>query len=151
MSKADLRVEFAGRIVFVGFGSIGQGVLPLILRHVGISADRITIVTAEDKGRGEAEHYGVRFVKAALTRENHRQTLEPLLGAGDFLLNLSVDVSSIALIRLAQERGALYLDTCIEPWAGGYVDRSLPSKRAPTTPCASRRWRCAARRRRPRC
>ena len=119
MSKADLRVEFAGRIVFVGFGSIGQGVLPLILRHVGISADRITIVTAEDKGRGEAEHYGVRFVKAALTRENHRQTLEPLLGAGDFLLNLSVDVSSIALIRLAQERGALYLDTCIEPWAGG--------------------------------
>jgi homospermidine synthase len=126
MSKADLRVEFAGRIVFVGFGSIGQGVLPLILRHVGISADRITIVTAEDKGRGEAEHYGVRFVKAALTRENHRQTLEPLLGAGDFLLNLSVDVSSIALIRLAQERGALYLDTCIEPWAGGYVDRSLP-------------------------
>ena len=126
MSKADLRVEFAGRIVFVGFGSIGQGVLPLILRHVGISADRITIVTAEDKGRGEAEHYGVRFVKAALTRENQRQTLEPLLGAGDFLLNLSVDVSSIALIRLAQERGALYLDTCIEPWAGGYVDRSLP-------------------------
>jgi hypothetical protein len=145
MSKADLRVEFAGRIVFVGFGSIGQGVLPLILRHVGISADRITIVTAEDKGRGEAEHYGVRFVKAALTRENHRQTLEPLLGAGDFLLNLSVDVSSIALIRLAQERGALYLDTCIEPWAGGYVDRSLPVEARTNYAMRSRRWRCAQR------
>jgi homospermidine synthase len=33
-----------------------------------------------------------------------------------------VDVSSIALVRLARERGALYLDTCIEPWAGGYFD-----------------------------
>jgi homospermidine synthase len=33
-----------------------------------------------------------------------------------------VDVSSAALIELARERGALYLDTCIEPWAGGYVD-----------------------------
>jgi homospermidine synthase len=48
--------------------------------------------------------------------------LEPLVGAGDFLLNLSVDVSSVALVELARERGALYLDTCIEPWAGGYTD-----------------------------
>jgi homospermidine synthase len=44
------------------------------------------------------------------------------LSEGDFLLNLSVDVSSTALIALCQQRGALYLDTCIESWAGGYID-----------------------------
>ena len=49
-----IHVEFPGRILFVGFGSIGQGVLPLILRHIGIAPDRITIVTAEDKGSEEA-------------------------------------------------------------------------------------------------
>ena len=64
----------------------------------------------------------MKFVKTALTRENYRSVLEPLLDAGDFLLNLSVDVSSVALVQLARERGALYLDTCIEPWAGGYTD-----------------------------
>lgn len=122
MSNHEVHVNFAGRIVFVGFGSIGQGVLPLILRHIGTSADRITIVTAEDAGRAEAEQYGVKFVKTALTRDNYRRTLGALLGAGDFLLNLSVDVSSVALIEFARERGALYLDTCIEPWAGGYTD-----------------------------
>ena len=125
MSNHEVHVKFAGKIVFVGFGSIGQGILPLILRHIGTSADRITIVTAEDAGKPEAEHFGVKFVKSALTRDNYRQTLLPLLGAGDFLLNLSVDVSSTALILLARERGALYLDTCIEPWAGGYVDPKL--------------------------
>src|SRR5580658_3797507 len=125
MSSHEVHVKFAGKIVMVGFGSIGQGVLPLILRHIGTSADRITIVTAEDAGKAEAEHFGVKFVKSALTRDNYRQTLLPLLGAGDFLLNLSVDVSSTALILLARERGALYLDTCIEPWAGGYVDPKL--------------------------
>jgi homospermidine synthase len=41
-------------------------------------------------------------------------------------LNLSVDVSSVALIQFAREHGALYLDTCIEPWAGGYTDPSMP-------------------------
>jgi homospermidine synthase len=125
MSEHEVHVRFPGKIVFVGFGSIGQGVLPLILRHIGTSSDRITIVTAEDRGRAEAEEFGVTFVKSALTRANFRQVLEPLLGAGDFLLNLSVDVSSMDLILLARERGALYLDTCIEPWAGGYVDPTL--------------------------
>ena len=125
MSKHEVHVKFAGKIVFVGFGSIGQGVLPLILRHIGISTNDITIVTAEDAGRTEAGQFGVKFVKTALTRDNYRQTLEPMLAAGDFLLNLSVDVSSTALMLLARERGALYLDTCIEPWAGGYVDPKL--------------------------
>jgi homospermidine synthase len=122
MSEHEVHVRFAGRIILVGFGSIGQGVLPLILRHIGTSADRITILSAEHKGAAEAQHYGVKFVQAALTRDNYRELLLPLVGAGDFLLNLSVDVSSTALIELARERGALYLDTCIEPWAGAYVD-----------------------------
>ncbi|HEX3913902.1 MAG TPA: saccharopine dehydrogenase C-terminal domain-containing protein [Steroidobacteraceae bacterium] len=126
MSKHEVHVKFAGRIVMIGFGSIGQGVLPLILRHIGTSSDRITIVTAEDKGATEAREFGVTFVKTALTPENHRRVLEPLLGTGDFLLNLSVDVSSAALLQLARERGALYLDTCIEPWAGGYTDPDMP-------------------------
>ena len=69
MSNHEVHVKFAGKIVFVGFGSIGQGVLPLILRHIGTSPDRITIVTAENSGRTEAEQFGVKFVKTALTRE----------------------------------------------------------------------------------
>jgi homospermidine synthase len=126
MNRHEVHVKFAGRIVMVGFGSIGQGILPLILRHIGTSSDRITIVTAEDKGNTEAQEFGVKFVKTALTPGNYRKVLEPLIGAGDFLLNLSVDVSSVALIQFAREHGALYLDTCIEPWAGGYTDPSTP-------------------------
>ena len=64
---------------------------------------------------------------SALTRENFRRTLDPLLGRGDFLLNVSVDVSSIALIRYCWEKGAMYLDTCIEPWPGGYTDPTIPA------------------------
>jgi homospermidine synthase len=32
-------VAFNGRLVMLGFGSIGQGVLPLILRHIDIPVD----------------------------------------------------------------------------------------------------------------
>jgi homospermidine synthase len=118
-------VSFTGRVVMVGFGSIGQGVLPLILRHVDLPRENVVIVTAEERGREVAAEFGVDFRVAPLTRETYRAVLQPLLRAGDFLLNLSVDVSSVALIELAHETGALYLDTCIEPWAGGYTDPSL--------------------------
>src|SRR5258705_3662533 len=131
MSSPQHHVKFAGRLVIVGFGSIGQGVLPLLLRHVDMTEERITIVTAEPRGAEIAKEYGVRFVVAPLTRENYRAALAPLLGPGDFLLNLSVEVSSLSLIKLAREIGALYLDTCIEPWPGGYTHPTLsPSLRS---------------------
>jgi homospermidine synthase len=124
-----VHVDFPARILFVGFGSIGQGVLPLVLRHIGIAAERITIVTADDRGREEAEKYGIKLVKEPLTRENYRRVLNPLLGRGDFLVNVSVEVSSLALIKLCWEKGAMYLDTCIEPWPGGYTDPTVPAAR----------------------
>ena len=124
-------VTFSGRLVMLGFGSIGQGVLPLILRHIDMPREHIAILTADDRGADVADEYGVSRLVAPLTRANFRDLLTPLLGEGDFLLNLSVDVSSVALIALAQELGALYLDTCIEPWAGGYTDPTLtPSQRS---------------------
>ncbi|HXB17939.1 MAG TPA: saccharopine dehydrogenase C-terminal domain-containing protein [Steroidobacteraceae bacterium] len=128
-NEHKIHVEFPGRILFVGFGSVGQGVLPLILRHIGIAPERITIVTAEDKGNEEAAKYGVKFIKERLTRETFRRVLNPLLGRGDFLINVSVEVSSVALIKLCWEKGAMYIDTCIEPWPGGYTDPTVPVAR----------------------
>ncbi|KYO54335.1 MAG: homospermidine synthase [Tistrella sp.] len=120
-----------GRLLMLGFGSIGQGVLPLILRHIDITPDRITIISPDDAGKAVAEEYGVTFLKMALTRENYAAELEQRLGQGDFLCNVSVEVSSVALIRKCRELGALYVDTCVEPWPGGYTDPDLsPSQRS---------------------
>ena len=130
--QTDIKhARFAGRLVMVGFGSVGQAMLPILLRHIEIAPAQISIVTADEDGRDIAREFGVDFSVHCLTEADHLAVLEPLLNAGDFLLNLSVDVSSAALIRLCWRRGALYLDTCIEPWAGGYADASLsPSQRS---------------------
>lgn len=126
MSEHKRHVRFDGRLLMVGFGSIGQGVLPLILRHIDVSPGRISIISAHETDAAVAAEYNIPFEVNPLTRENYKRILAGRLGAGDFLLNLSVDVSSIALIQHCWEVGALYLDTCIEPWAGGYVDPNVP-------------------------
>ena len=124
-------VKYAGRIVMIGFGSIGQGVLALIQRHIDMPRQNVVIITAEERGREVAAEMGVEFRINPITRENWRQILDPMLKPGDFLLNLSVYVESVTLIKLAHDKGAFYLDTCIEPWVGGYTDpRLTPSQRS---------------------
>jgi homospermidine synthase len=125
LREGTRQVAFAGEIVMIGCGSIGQAVLPLLLGELGLDPDRLTVVTADQRGRNVADALGVRFDAVALTSENVRDEVGRRLGPGDFLLNLSVEVSSLELLQLANERGALYLDTGIEPWPGGYTDPSL--------------------------
>src|SRR5688572_15627941 len=118
------KTPFSGRLLLLGFGSIGQGVLPLLLKHIDLTPDRIQIVTAADGGKQVAAEYGVPFHVQALTPANYLGILDRYLKPGDFLLNLSVDVSSLDLIAYCADKSIGYLDTCIEPWPGGYTDPS---------------------------
>ena len=116
--------NFTGKIIFIGFGSIAKGVLPLFLRHLPLTPDRIRIIAADPDNEEIASRYNIPYHQIRLTESNYRPVLEPLLEKGDFLINLSVFVSSIALIELCREKEVLYIDTSIEPWEGGYTDTS---------------------------
>ncbi len=114
-----------GRLVILGFGSIGQAALPLLLRHFDLEPQQVTIVSRGPDKSGIAEKYGVAYQSTPLQSGNVESILDPLLQDGGFLLNLSVDVSSLDLIRYCWQRGILYLDTCTEPWKGFYEDQQL--------------------------
>ena len=109
-------------IVIVGFGNIGQAVIPLLrteFRGAAITA----IDCCVDAHRVEiARECGIELVSHEIRADNYAAILGPLLAAGDLLLNLAPSVSSCALLQLAQSRGAIYLDTGVEPWAYRYRD-----------------------------
>jgi homospermidine synthase len=113
---------FRGRLVITGFGSIGQAALPLLLRHIEMRPDQVLVINAHADDAPLAEALGVQHLTAPLREDNFRRVLGPHLDKGDFLLNLSVEVSSTALMQHCREVGALYLDTCTEPWPGRYAD-----------------------------
>ena len=118
---------FAGPIVMIGFGSIGRGVLPLLERHIGFDRSKFVVIAPDDSDRRLLDERKLKFMHTALTRENYRQVLAPLLTAGPgrgMIVNLSVDTSSVELMELAQKMDAFYIDTVVEPWPGLYTDRS---------------------------
>lgn len=120
------KARFPGRLLMIGCGAIGQGMVPMILRHTDMTPERITIITADEVGRTVAEEHGIEFVVHALTPENHKSYLKKHLAKGDFLLNLTVDVASGDLVVVCQEIGALYVDTSAEQWPGFSSDPSVP-------------------------
>ena len=150
MTNWPVHGTIAGPIVMIGFGSIGKGTLPLIERHFNFDRSRVVVIDPDDRDRALLDERGVRYVQAAVTKENYRELLTPLLtnGAGQgFCVNLSVDTSSVALMELARELGVLYIDTVVEPWTGFYFDTSLgPDERSNY---ALRETMLAARRRNP--
>ena len=120
------QIDFAGRVIMIGCGSIGQGVLPIIGRHLFLEGDeRLLVLSADEQGRGLARQCGARFEHAHLTPANHRRILGRHIKAGDLVLNLSVSVSSLDLIRFCAEQKVLYVDTSIEPWPGVYDNPML--------------------------
>ena len=128
MSDWPIHARITGPIVMIGFGSIGKGTLPLIERHFDFDAHRFVVIDPDDSDRALLDERGIRFEQIAITRDNYRDVLTPLLTQGDgqgFCVNLSVDTSSLDIMRLARELGCLYVDTVTEPWPGFYFDASL--------------------------
>lgn len=122
MTDHPLHGRIDGPLVMIGFGSIGRGTLPLIERHIAFDRARLTVIDpAPEAGAALAER-GVRHLALALTPGNFRQVLTDLFPDGGVLVNLSVDVDSVAVMELCQELGVLYVDTVVEPWPGFYFD-----------------------------
>ncbi|MEO4041518.1 homospermidine synthase [Hoeflea sp. CAU 1731] len=130
MSEVDYPVyaEITGPIVMIGFGSIGRGTLPLIERHFKFEKSRMVVVDPSDADAGLLAKKGIRFVQEAVTRDNYRDLLGPLLTEGEgqgFCVNLSVDTSSLDLMKFCREIDVPYIDTVVEPWLGFYFDNTL--------------------------
>jgi homospermidine synthase len=124
------RIE--GPIVIIGFGSIGRGTLPLIERHFAYDRGDVHVIEPSDTHRGLLAERGVHFVHKGVTRENCRALLGQIFtGRRGFCVNLSVDTSSLDIMKLCRELGVLYIDTVVEPWAGFYFDEHLsPGERS---------------------
>ena len=125
-SSTPQKVDFDGKVIIIGSGSIGQGILPVIGRHLPVEdKGRLLVLSADEQGRGLAQKYGARFEHTHLKPQNFRRILGKHAKSGDLILNLSVNVSSLDLVEFCAEQNLLYVDTSIEPWPGVYANPML--------------------------
>ena len=127
MKDSQLLARFDGPIVMLGFGSIGKGTLPLLERHIAFDRAKFIVIAPDDRDRALLDERQIMFLHQAITHDNYRDVLKPLLTAGPgrgMIVNLSVDTSSVDLMEFAKDIDAFYIDTVVEPWPGLYTDGS---------------------------
>ncbi len=128
MTDYPVHARLDGPLVMVGYGSIGRGVWPLIERHIRLDKAQVTVIEPKPEAGQQLAGLGLRHLNLGLSRENYRDVLAGLLpDRRGMIVNLSVDVSSLAMIEAAAALGVTYIDTVVEPWAGVYFDANRPN------------------------
>jgi len=111
-------VKFDGRILIVGYGSVSQCTLPILVKLLKVPYDHITIMDFEDKARDLAPwtRKGIRWVRRRVTRANLPALLAKYLKAGDLLIDLAWNIDCCEILQWCHERGVLYVNTSTELW-----------------------------------
>jgi len=117
----------------LGCGSVGRCTLPLLLRHVDMPANRITVMDFEDVRSTIADplQSGVVFKRARLTQENYTSMLAELVGPGDIIVDLSWNCETLDLLTWCGARDVRYVNTSLEEWDPyGDIENKSPYDRS---------------------
>ncbi|WP_436643369.1 saccharopine dehydrogenase C-terminal domain-containing protein [Microbaculum sp. FT89] len=118
-----------GHIVILGYGTIGQCVLPLLIDRLNRPASDFTIIDRIDPPAmlSPFRESGLTYRKRAVSAQNFAEVLAEATEPGDLLLNLTMGVDSLAVADWCHHHGVSYVDTALEPWEGFIEDSDLPA------------------------
>jgi homospermidine synthase len=105
------------RFVVIGYGSVSQCLIPLLLKHI-CQPQQITIIDMMDYQKKLTPYIekGLKFVNLRLTAQNYEHILTTYLKAGDCLIDLSTFLDSISIIKWCAENQVLNINTAINGW-----------------------------------
>ena len=112
------KIDFHGRILVLGCGGVSRCTLPLLLRHVNVPPDRITVVDLEDNRADIPNELaaGVKFVLEQIKPETYAQQLARYVGRGDLIVDLTWNLYTRAMLQWCHDQGVLYINTSVEVW-----------------------------------
>ncbi len=124
------KISFDRRILILGCGGVSQCTLPLLLKHVEMPRDRITVLEMADRKDtiAAALKQGVRYVHDRITLEHYPAQLATYAGPGDIIIDLAWNLGCTDLLKWCYRHGVRYLNTSVELW-DPYADRPLVTDR----------------------
>jgi homospermidine synthase len=124
-------VKFDGKILIIGCGSVSQCAIPLVLRHIDVPPQNVTIMDFVDNRHRVKDSLdrGAKYVLNKITQENYAVLLKEYVGPGDLIIDLAWNIDCNAILQWCRENQVLYCNTSVEEW-NPYKDdeRNDPTK-----------------------
>lgn len=129
-SKYEKYAKFDGMILVLGYGSVGQAIVPLILRHLKVNPSNITILEKDnhqeffDKRHGDTK---IKYVPdTEIVKENYEKILSRHVNRGGLIVNCSLNIDAITLLKWCIANDVMQIDTSLERW-GNEFDEDIPN------------------------
>lgn len=123
------KVEFGDRKIFImGFGAVGRPLLYMILKLIKVKPSNITVFDQRDvsqEARKDVDFIGmgVKFVQSKVTKDNYLTLLKDV-SKGDIVVDVCVEIETLDMMKLCQERGACHINSCIQDWDYKSINKS---------------------------
>lgn len=111
-------MEFKGKILVIGCGSVAQCAIPLILKLIECPPQNITIMDFVDNRQKvkDALDQGVTYVQDKVTSYNYNRLLKKYVGPGDFIIDLAWNIDCNCMLQWCRDNNVLYANTSVEEW-----------------------------------
>jgi len=127
--KDKNHANFDKKILIIGYGSVGQAILPLVLKHITNDPKKVTVIEKDNHGalfRKRNGGNGVKYVKKEILRNNLDATLKQYTEEGGFIIDVSLNIAADAIIEWCLQHNVMYVNTSLERW-GDHQDEKIPN------------------------
>ena len=111
-------MEFNKKVLMIGYGSVARRTLPLLLKHIKIPYENLTVIDFEDKSEALKPwtDKGIKYFQERITRKNLSEVLFKHLEKGGLLIDLAWNIDCCAIIKWCHDNEVLYINTSVEEW-----------------------------------
>lgn len=127
-----MKKRFSNKVLIIGYGSVSQCTLPLLMEKLDVPLENITLIDFVDKSKALKKYtnQGLRYVCERITLENLDQVLSQYLENEGLLIDLAWNIDANDIIKWCHDHKVLYINTSVEVWdpTEGFLTQSLLEK-----------------------
>lgn len=118
--KYNKYADFNGDILVLGYGSIGQPIVPLVLRHINVDPNKITVIEKDNHTElfnSRHKNTGIKYVpNLEVTAKNYEKVLSKYVSDGGLIINCSLNIDAASLLKWCMDNNVMQIDTSLERW-----------------------------------
>ena len=114
----QMKKKFNHKILIIGYGSVSQCTLPILLEKIDIPLKNITVIDFEDKAKvlKKYTNKGIKFVQTKITQKNLKKTLAKYVDDGGLVIDLAWNIGCNDILGWCHDHNVLYVNTSVEQW-----------------------------------
>ena len=88
--KPANHANYDKKVLVIGYGSVGQAIVPLLIKHIVNDPKQVTVIEKDDHGKLFRKRHGgsgVKYIKKEILRNNMASVLKQHTEAGGFIVD----------------------------------------------------------------